>query len=911
MKSVIKIILAVFLFLFVGLILGTHVIQAAAFSQLSVKLDRLKISTQTGGTVCAMTTTSAVESSVEVVFPIGFSVNTTASNWTVDTSNLPSGTTAWPGIDAATSISGQTVKFPSGNLSTSIRYCFNFSSSNTLTTKSSVGNDLKGAVSTKNSSDSLIDSSEFSLSVVQNDQTTVSATVPTKAGDYLVQLLPEQTYLDPYSQDQYIKYRIVYGSNVFSATNLTVQAEWTTGLIEDNSGQFIEIVDYQIGSATKGYNNAQPVISLADRQITWSINNFPARRTDEEVSFILKTKNTYKGSSTVKFYVTGKVDDSTIDPLEHTVQQSYKYKDSPSVIQPTSTPIPSSSQKPAASPQPSIQEIQLQNISYQDATINVITSPNSTVTIFYGTNPKNLNLSTTSLSKDGSHTLYLENLKPGINYYFRIIIKDQFGNQTSSELFTIRTALESQQPKIDEISLVVTSQNNILLSPSAGRKGDLLVIIPKDVDYEFKFALEDNLQLKTIQATVRKNGDVTTNQSVLGINSTQASEPGSDNSNALEVDNNVFVGRLKSPTEAGYYDFLIKMEDYNGNIVEQKLFGLKTIEYLKVLDSKDNRGIEKVRVLILRFNPKTKLYEILPPLVYPIKNPQYTDHQGVAEFILPEGKYKAEISRIGYKEKKVEFELGADSGSNFPLIILDREEFNIANSVKYYLNTARDFLDSTKLYLKDLAQSVRFFDLLSALTIVILLILTVLSLSAKTHIHIWDLPFYLITHIWFLFKKQSDIFIEGVVLDKDNKYPISQAQVNLIEEDSGRVISSVKTSKSGHFLLRKSNKGFKLLILKNGYEISPEIDKNDYGAKKFMKIFLKKGESSGQVYKLFIALIQKIFGFTFEVFLFLSFVFEALFIYFFGLAQTLPFIIISLINIVIWVVYLRSVKSIS
>ena len=119
--------------------------QAANLEVAYVRLDRLAASIATGGTVCAQAETVGTEVDVQVVFPTGFTVNSTPGNWTVTTTNLPSGATAWPVIGTATAVSSQTVTFPSTDLTISTLYCFNFTGTSTLTT-STAGNDKFGSI---------------------------------------------------------------------------------------------------------------------------------------------------------------------------------------------------------------------------------------------------------------------------------------------------------------------------------------------------------------------------------------------------------------------------------------------------------------------------------------------------------------------------------------------------------------------------------------------------------------------------------------------------------------------------------------------------------------------------------------------------------------------------------------------
>lgn len=157
--------------------------KAAPFAQAFVRLDRLKAATATGGRVCAEPVTAATEASVQVTFPTtngtDYVVNGTAGNWTVDTDDLDTGQTAWPGIDTATAVSGKTVTFPSDDLTVGTLYCFNFSGTNTLTTSSAGAIETThGAITTRTSVPANIDSTTYALSIITDDQIVISAVVP-------------------------------------------------------------------------------------------------------------------------------------------------------------------------------------------------------------------------------------------------------------------------------------------------------------------------------------------------------------------------------------------------------------------------------------------------------------------------------------------------------------------------------------------------------------------------------------------------------------------------------------------------------------------------------------------------------------------------------------------------------------
>lgn len=159
------------------LVVPVRNMHAAGLTQSMVKIDRMAASTATGGTVCAKATTASVETTVKVTFPTGFGVNTTAANWTVTTTNLPNGSTAWIGINTASSAVGQDVTFPSGDMVVGTLYCFNFSGTSTLTT-STAGNDKGGVITTQAAGPTTIDTDSYALSIISNDQIVVSAIVP-------------------------------------------------------------------------------------------------------------------------------------------------------------------------------------------------------------------------------------------------------------------------------------------------------------------------------------------------------------------------------------------------------------------------------------------------------------------------------------------------------------------------------------------------------------------------------------------------------------------------------------------------------------------------------------------------------------------------------------------------------------
>jgi hypothetical protein len=155
------------------------------FQTAYVRLDRMKGGVTTGGRVCAKpdaTNLAQTEAIVKVTFPTDSSAFTlaAAASWTVTTTGLEAGQTAWPGIGTATNVTGMTVTFPSGDLTSSTNlYCFNFASTVTIpaaaTTETSAGNVLTQTAAGATD----IDQTFWSFgTIISNDQVVVTGTVP-------------------------------------------------------------------------------------------------------------------------------------------------------------------------------------------------------------------------------------------------------------------------------------------------------------------------------------------------------------------------------------------------------------------------------------------------------------------------------------------------------------------------------------------------------------------------------------------------------------------------------------------------------------------------------------------------------------------------------------------------------------
>ena len=154
-------------------------VSAAALTQTFVRFDRMKISTQTTGTVCAKPATASTEASLQVTFPTGYTMGS-AANFTISTTNLawPATGTAWLGIGTATNVTGQVVTFPSTDLVVGTLYCFNWTNTAAVQVKSSATASNGGTVTTRDAGTATIDTASFTTASITDDQIVVTASVP-------------------------------------------------------------------------------------------------------------------------------------------------------------------------------------------------------------------------------------------------------------------------------------------------------------------------------------------------------------------------------------------------------------------------------------------------------------------------------------------------------------------------------------------------------------------------------------------------------------------------------------------------------------------------------------------------------------------------------------------------------------
>jgi hypothetical protein len=851
--------------------------KAALFSQMFMRLDRTKSNTPLSGTVCATPSNSGVEDKVIIDFPADFSINNNPSNFSTNTSRLPAGAVPWPGIGSlSNSITGKSVTLVSDDLTALELYCFNFTANSSNTGETG---DRKGHLYTKTSSNTDIDTLEYALSINSDDQIQVHALVPAKSTDYFTQLslLNSPRPGGYYPENTQMEYRITYGSYLSYPTSITIEASWSLGTIEGQINPSVNALEYVNGSATNAYNNTPPVIDVLNRKITWEIPVFPGNTVNQSITFRFWLLNNFTQNKTIDFTVSGR----TLFPGGATPYSSNtsSYKNSKYIP---------------------VFNIGIREITSNSATVFVGTNIKTSKLIRYGRSINNLNNQVYSLGKSYRDNLILTNLKASTKYYFRVYVTDENGKQTVSDIYSFETAQESTPLLADSKSLVAASMNTII-SPFSSEKNNYLVI-PVITPLQFKFSMLNKNFAKNVEGIIR-------NKNLLGDSTfTKSVENNVNFINLIEVEKGVYSGNIISNQKPGNYELFARILDINGNVIEQKIADMKVVDKFKVI-SDNKKPIEGARVLIYIYNPTTRTYQIIPSNSLNAGNPLFTDNKGELDLVLPQGIYKAEVSDLRHSDKTMEFIIGSRKGQEYPLVILEKTGITPLGLFNYYKRGLNDvFIFNTKNYSTALTGSSRFFDLVALLSLTGLVILTFFAFSKRHHIPLFRIPSY----FYYLLDKKSryDKYIHGVVYDENDK-PISQANVYLTDKANEEIISNTKTNKRGEFYFKKSasiqkNKsGFFLMAMARNFKPSPVFEYHEKEHLKF-RITLEAETGESAVVTNFNHLVSIMIGMSFEVLLILSFVFELLFLNSFGLLKTLPFLLISTFNLVIWTLHQKN-----
>jgi len=477
------------------------------------------------------------------------------------------------------------------------------------------------------------------------------------------------------NQEDTITYRITIDNQNSRPTDLYLEASWPKAQFINILRPSIDLVDYVYGSATTGYNIAQPIIDTLNSKIRWNISQFPAVTSGQTIQFKLRTKDIYIDNKEivrfpVNLYAVGpdEVTPGQISPAEEVLWYKYRAGDAP----PGSAPTPAS-QTQIPLPTPSalsplrITDFSVNTITSTSMQFKILKSTTSPLQINYGTSPNKLNNQIIDPINSREHLITITDLNPKTPYYFQFFIPNS-KQPINKEIFTLTTASRDNFEEINNPFFTVLSHKGTILhidTLTKDKKNKKIVSIWRngilDITVSVPLALKD---IRNITAYIR-------DQYVLAATTDNHDDMQTQSAELTLLEYPLYSGRLKFPDNLSDYEIILRTADIYGNISENIIGKVKTVEPFIIKDKISQKPIADAKVIVSRLNTNTNLYEEIS-IQAPFPNPQYSDKFGVVPIRMVEGKYQAQIEVSGFEQSSIYFEIN-ENGINLPAVYLSQK----------------------------------------------------------------------------------------------------------------------------------------------------------------------------------------------------------------------------------------------
>ena len=895
------------------------VVDAAELDGVTIRLNRMKTEeSPLPILVMVKKRGSASVNGIRLTVGTYWQVDTDLANFKVSTTGLPSGVSPLSGLTVS-QISGQRVTMSVNNFSNNATYGFWITGG--VGINPAVGDDAgyRWQVETTNGG-SQVETMEEKVPIYADDTVKISGVVGANASDFQLDINPDKT--SQLSDGDVVTYTINFGSYLPSALKpLVISAGWSRGTVDGSASPTVDIVNYVVGSGSTGYGDVSPVVDLANNKISWTFDNFPANTVNQSVTFQLRVDGSnYTGMNDVLFDTTAYLYGAGVITMNKSISGRYHPPQAtptptmtptdtptptPTPPEPTGTlapgatatptpPSPTEEAEETVTPVPEkikIWEIQINQLLDSKVVIEVETNTNpSKVKINYGASIDALNQSVTSLSGNKEEFIAIDGLVAGTDYYFRVEASDAAGNKDVSDLITFKTSTSSVRPEAITGSAIVTAGDNVLWEEKNDTGDGVVVIIPSS-DYAIKLNLKNSEIIKTARLVVR-------NAKILGEDLTIGMEANSGSANLIEINNGVFSGHLTSPTEPGFYEVFLRTTDSNGNIAEVKVAEIRVVPPLKVVDEKGS-AIENAKVELYSYNAKDKIYIVTEPEHYGFPNPGFTKSDGTLDWVLPKGKYRVEVSEIGFEYKQVDFVIGSGVNEVLPKVVMSRAPVTLGKLWTYYNDVGKDSWLTTQKFMLGMATSTRFFKLTAIWVTIFGMVSLWIFLSRWNSVWWWALPERLWVSIKSLVQKKEN-GVSGWVLDEMGQLPIKGAEVYLLSGSQNEVLSKTKTDISGRFVLEvKPSRSYRLAASKPGFETTPLFDFTTEGlAEGNLVVKMERIEKTD--FRIELKILTKIVDWIMTTMLVGLFLIELFFWKNLGWSFSWPWVVISWVAMLMW-----------
>lgn len=158
-----------------------------------------------------------------------------------------------------------------------------------------------------------------------------------------------------------------------------------------------------------------------------------------------------------------------------------------------------------------------------------------------------------------------------------------------------------------------------------------------------------------------------------------------------------------------------------------------------------------------------------------------------------------------------------------------------------------------------------------------------------------------------LFKKSTGIIIFGKVLEDQDKMPISRAIVILTTADETKTLATLKTNKLGEFYYNNPQaQNFKIKIEKEGFEVPLVYNFKNSAVKEIPIVFKLKNKDVSQhsLSTIIFIYTEDLLGMAMESLILIGLLTQIYFIFTFGFLRVAPFLIITILNLVLVFTYL-------